>query len=79
MESMYKRESKYNLTVSDIGELDPSVNENVTGPMAGARTHPDHLANTRAYKQFEFKKIFPRNWEGSVEVLHICTGNVEDL
>jgi hypothetical protein len=53
IESMYKRESTNNLTVSDIGEFDPTVIENVTSPVVGARTHPDHLINTRDCKQFE--------------------------
>ena len=54
IESMYKRESKNNLTVSVIGEIDPTVIEKVTSPFVGARIHPDHLLNTRDCKQLEF-------------------------
>jgi hypothetical protein len=54
MESMYKWESRYNLTDSDMGEFDPTVKEKVTKPVVGARIHPVHLTNTSAYKQFAF-------------------------
>jgi hypothetical protein len=79
IESIYKRESKYNLTVSETGEFDPTVIEKVTNPVVGARSHPDHLMKTRDCKQFESLNIFPRNCVGSVDVLHNCDGSVEDL